>query len=441
MCDMRGKGKIRMKKLFCVLLSQIMILSSFIPLAAADCTMYASDGRTIVVSDSDAEAYRRVGWYDSEEDARLYTMYAEDGRTIEVPGALRADYRAVGWFDNESDVKITMYAADGRTLSVLRGQAEEYRKVGWFYNLSDVAQTMYAADGRTLTVLKTEVPLYKNVGWYENMEDVTVTMYDTEGNAHTVFIDNRAQAEQNGWSTDADDCSQLMFSDDGRTIRVPFDKVEAYMNVGWYRGGGKVDASRPMLALTFDDGPGKYTDKILSCLEKYGARATFFVQGKNVSGYASAVNRAVRLGCEIGNHTWSHIQLSGASGGEIGSQISRTNNAVYNAAGVYPRLYRPPYGSYNSAVLASVAMPAILWNVDTLDWKTRNAAKTIACVQNEASDGSVILMHDIHAQTADAVERIVPMLLKNGYQLVTVSELFSARKGGAVNGRAYRSAK
>ena len=429
------------KKIFCVLLSQIIILSNFIPLALADCTMYASDGRTIIVASEDAAAYRAVGWYDSEEDARLYTMYASDGRTIEVPGAKRAAYRAVGWYDNEEDATVTMYAADGRTIKVPRDSAEEYHKVGWFYNLSDVAVTMYAADGRTMTVLKTEIQLYKNVGWYENAEDVTVTMYDAEGTAHTVFRDNCAEAARKGWRLNADDVTQLMFSDDGRTMRVPYDKVDAYMQVGWYRGGGKVDASRPMLAITFDDGPGKYTDKILSCLEKYDARATFFVQGKNVSGYASSVSRAVGLGCEIGNHTWSHVQLTRVSGGEIGSQISRTNNAVYNAAGVYPKLYRPPYGSYNSSVLNSVAMPAILWSVDTLDWKTRNADKTFACVQKEAADGAIILMHDIHAPTAAAVERIVPQLLKKGYQLVTVSELLSARKGGAVSGRAYRNAR
>ena len=234
-------------------------------------------------------------------------------------------------------------------------------------------------------------------------------------------------------------------------VEYAFDS-NGYMQTGWVTkgvndyyfnddGSYNPEKKRPLIALTFDDGPGKYTDKILSCLEKYDARATFFVQGKNVSGYASSVSRAVGLGCEIGNHTWSHVQLTRVSGGEVGSQISRTNNAVYNAAGVYPKLYRPPYGSYNSSVLNSVAMPAILWSVDTLDWKTRNADKTFACVQKEAADGAIILMHDIHAPTAAAVERIVPQLLKKGYQLVTVSELLSARKGGAVSGRAYRNAR
>ena len=429
------------KIIICICLSILLILVLFMPLANADCTLYASDGRTITVSEDEAELYKQVGWYDSPDDARFITMYSMDGRTIEIVNAQREAYKNVGWYDSLEDVTITMYSMDGRTLTVYKDLAEAYHKVGWFYNLSDVAVTMYAEDGRTLTVLKEQTELYRQVGWFYNLSDVTVIMYDELGNANTVFKAEAPEKEALGWTYKPNKSNQLMFSDDGRVIYVPKSQTEAYKAVGWYLGGGEIDPSLPMLAITFDDGPGKYTDEILDCLEKYGARATFFVQGKNVAGYSSVVKRAVEIGCEIGNHTWDHKSLTTLSSGQISSEISNTNNAVYRAAGVYPSIYRPPYGAYNNSVLSSVAMPAILWSVDTLDWKTRDADKTFASVRNGAADGAIILMHDIHAPTAKAAVRIIPYLLKQGYQLVTVSELIEAKKGSPVSGKVYNNVK
>lgn len=399
---MRG-GDILSKRIICLLLSMHLFFSAFLTFAASDVTMYSSDGRTITVSSSVADEYKKVGWYDTYEDAQLITMYAADGRTIEIPAYYRDAYRKVGWYDTLDEVSITMYATDGRTLSVFKDLGEAYRKVGWYYSLSDVS----------------------------------VTMYDESGGEHTVYNDYIEDAQKKGWSKRKSDVMQLMFSDDGRFIYVPYDKAEAYSKVGWYYGGGRVDPSRPMVALTFDDGPGKYTDSILSTLEKYGARATFFVQGHSVAGYKSTVLRAVDMGCEIGNHTWSHVNLQKSSTSVISSQISQTNNAVFNAAGVYPTLYRPPYGAYNKSVLSSISMSAVMWSVDTLDWKTRSAAKTLDCIKKNTSDGAIILMHDIHSPTKDAVVSVVPYLLKQGYQLVTVSELIKARCGTPVSGKVY----
>ena len=300
--------------------------------------------------------------------------------------------------------------------------------------------TMYASDGRTIRVAQSQVAAYGKVGWYEHLYDVVVQMYDPNGELCSVYVDEAYAKISKGYKYAESTSTQLMFSDDGRFIYVPHAQVEAYIGVGWYRGGGRFDPSRPMVAVTYDDGPAKYTDSILDCLEKYGARATFFVQGKSVSKYADTVKRAVKLGCEIGNHTNSHANLTKLSSDGIASEISATNNAVYNAAGIYPKLFRPPYGAYNSSVLSAANMPAIMWSVDTLDWKTRNADKTLASVQSSTKDGSIILMHDIHAPTADAAERVIKYLLKKGYQLVTVSELLDARKGGAKAGNAYSSA-
>lgn len=297
--------------------------------------------------------------------------------------------------------------------------------------------TMYAPDGRTLSVAESEVALYGSVGWYEHIYDVVVPMYDTRGNIKRVYTDNAPQKLKEGYTYAKSETTELMFSDDGRFIYVPHAQVGAYLSVNWYRGGGKLDPSRPMVAITYDDGPAKYTDSILDCLEKYNARATFFVQGNSVSKYPGVVKRAVSIGCEIGNHTKTHANLSKLTAAQISAQLSDTNNAVYNVAGIYPKLFRPPYGAYNKTVLEAAKMPAIMWSVDTLDWKTRNATKTLESVKKSTRDGSIILMHDIHAPTADAAESVIKYLLKQGYQLVTVSELLSCRKGGAEVGKSY----
>ncbi len=391
------------RRLICLILLLSLLFTAFIPFASADYTvLYASDGRTRQVDAAEVHKWIAVGWFPSPEDAKIITMYSMDGRTIELPQYHRAAFNAVGWYDTKEEVTTTMYSMDGRSLVVYKDKAEAHNKVGWYYNLSDV----------------------------------TVKMYDTDGNEYTIYKANIEKEKQNGLTDNLNDVKQLMFSADGRFLYVPFKDVEAFNQVGWYTAGTKLDPSRPMVALTFDDGPGRYTDEILSILEKYNARATFFVQGKAVAGYRDVLQRAVRLGNEIGNHTWGHANLTGG----VGNQISSTNTAVYNATGIYPKIYRPPYGSYNSYVLNQIAMPAIMWSVDTLDWKTRNAAKTLASVKKDTRNGSIILMHDIHKPTKDAVEPVVRHLLMSGYQLVTVSELLNTRYGSMVSGRVYNNA-
>ncbi len=198
-----------------------------------------------------------------------------------------------------------------------------------------------------------------------------------------------------------------------------------------------VDPNRPMLALTFDDGPGPYTERLLNCLEKNHAVATFFVVGSNVGYYESTVRRASNMGCEIGNHSWDHPQLTTLGADGIASQISTTNQAVQKATGKGTTLLRPPYGSFNSTVSSLAGTPLILWDVDTLDWKTRNSQSTIDSVLGSAKDGSIVLMHDIHLPTVVAVESLIPLLKEKGYQLVTVSDLAKYKHKPLTNGVGY----
>ncbi len=197
-----------------------------------------------------------------------------------------------------------------------------------------------------------------------------------------------------------------------------------------------------LVAITFDDGPySPVTERILDTLEKYGAKATFFVVGDRVATYKSTLKRASDLGCEIGSHTWSHKILTKISEDEIRSEISQADTAITNVTGKRVKIMRPPGGAVNDAVRKNVHYPMIMWNVDSLDWKNRNAQMNYDNVVNDVSDGSIILMHDLYSATADAVEKIIPDLMKKGYKFVTVSELMTAKGIVMENGKKYSCAR
>ena len=192
-----------------------------------------------------------------------------------------------------------------------------------------------------------------------------------------------------------------------------------------------IQPDKPMVAITYDDGPGgESEEKILDCLEKNGAVATFFYLGSRVSGNSNNIRRAMEIGCEIGNHTWSHPILTNLTKKQAAAEVHKTNEAVKRACGQYPTVFRPSYGMTYKSINKLSDMPVIMWSVDTLDWKTRSAKKTFKAIKNTKKlDGKIILMHSIHDSTADATELIIPWLRKNGYQTVTVSELIEYKTG------------
>lgn len=194
-----------------------------------------------------------------------------------------------------------------------------------------------------------------------------------------------------------------------------------------------------MVALTFDDGPGPYTQQIVDCLAKNNARATFFVLGQNVGRYPGAVKSAYENGNEIANHSYSHPILTQISAADAKSQIKRTDDAVKKVIGKAPNLVRTPGGAFNDSVKKAVGKPIIMWSIDTLDWKTRDKIQTINSVMRNVKDGDIILMHDIHKPTLEAALELIPMLKNEGYQLVTVSELARAKGYSLQSGKAYYS--
>lgn len=217
-------------------------------------------------------------------------------------------------------------------------------------------------------------------------------------------------------------------------------QAAAQQSTGQSQTTDGIDPSKPMVALTFDDGPQPSVgNRIMDCLAQYGGKATFFMVGERVGSYKTEVQRMVAEGHEVANHTMNHKYLQKLGAAQIQAQVNNGNDAIQAACGVRPTLLRLPGGNHNATVLANAGMPMIQWNVDTLDWKTRNADKTVAAVLNHVKDGDIILMHELYGATGDAVARIVPELHKRGFQMVTVSQMAAAKGRSLEAGKLYSS--
>lgn len=199
-----------------------------------------------------------------------------------------------------------------------------------------------------------------------------------------------------------------------------------------------IDSNKPMIALTFDDGPGEYTMELLEILEEYDAAATFFMQGVNIQeNDRETLLKMVEIGCELGNHSTYHPDFTTLTEEEIVIEINTTSEKIKELAGVYPTVLRPPYGAVNDMMKEVVELPIILWNVDTLDWKTNSSEVVLEHVLSAADDGDIILMHDTKAWSVAAMIEAVPILIERGYQLVTISELANYKEENLEIGEVY----
>ena len=187
-------------------------------------------------------------------------------------------------------------------------------------------------------------------------------------------------------------------------------------------------AKSKCLALTFDDGPGPYTGRLLDMLKQRSARATFFVLGRNAAENPRLLRRMAAEHHEIGNHTYDHANLATLSSEGIRREIRRTQQAVHQAIGKSPTIMRPPYGATNAKVNRAVGLPEIMWRGDTLDWLHRNSARVRRIVLKLAARNAVILVHDIRQTTVAAMPATITALIRRGYTLVTVSELFKDKR-------------
>lgn len=200
-----------------------------------------------------------------------------------------------------------------------------------------------------------------------------------------------------------------------------------------------LDPSKPMIALSFDDGPNsKTTSVILDTLEQNNASATFFIVSNRLSRQSNAdcAKRMVELGCQLGNHTYDHKHY----GKDVtAADITNGINAVKEATGYAPSAFRPTGGYLSDTIKNSAGAPICLWSVDTNDWKYKDAERTSKYVLNTAGDGDIILMHDIYKTSAEAVQKFVPELVKRGYQVVNIAELAYYKDTEMQNGKIYSS--
>lgn len=308
--------------------------------------------------------------------------------------------------------------------------------------ISPLARKISGKDGGTVQEVKAEtveadlsqadrVPV-KNSGSTSKAGVMTVGWQEDEGGRWYQNADGTFYA--NG-----------MAEIDGNTYA--FDE-NGYMQTGWvtidgmdymFNDNGVYDPSqqKKMVALTFDDGPGQYTMQLLECLEENGAHATFFMLGSNAQQYPDEIRKMQEIGCELGNHSYDHPQLTSLSGEQIKEQFEKTSSIVEDACGSRPTVARTPYGAQDDTVLSYVGFPCFMWNIDTLDWKTMNADSTYNTTMDNVTDGDIVLMHDIHQPSVEAALRIIPALIEEGYKLVTVSELAKAKGITLQNGKSY----
>lgn len=221
-----------------------------------------------------------------------------------------------------------------------------------------------------------------------------------------------------------------------------------YIKTGWVEVGfddyyfnddGTYDPSqhKTRIAFTFDDGPGEYTDELLDCLEENNAHATFFMLGQNVGSWESTVQRMADIGCEIGSHSWDHPNLYDLSMDSVAKQFSDTDAALEKACGQKASVARAPYGNWSDDIISTVGKPFFTWSLDSMDWSYLDVNKDYDAVMNgDLTDGSIILMHDIHEPSVQAAIKMIPELVQKGYKLMTVSEL-AAAKGVTLQGANY----
>ncbi len=207
----------------------------------------------------------------------------------------------------------------------------------------------------------------------------------------------------------------------------------------------QVSITQPVLAMTFDDGPHPtLTPKLLDILKERNIKCTFFVIGKNAKAYPKIIQRMLAEGHEIANHTWTHCSLTSRSDAQIRSELQQSEDALVAAANYRPHLIRPPYGAINTRIkqlmFTEFGYPTIMWSVDPQDWRRPGSSVVTSRLVNGAHPGAIMLSHDIHAPTIQAMPSMFDQLLAKGYQFVTVSQLMNMEKANMPVGVVIRPA-
>ena len=214
-------------------------------------------------------------------------------------------------------------------------------------------------------------------------------------------------------------------------ITLEYKDIAAYINTSLVDAKAlqdpdkiTLDPNKKYVALTFDDGPNAATTgKVLDILKEKKATATFFLLGQNVAENHDLVQRMVKEGMDVGSHSFSHPILTTLSDEQVKEEVRKTDKAIFEACGQLPKNFRAPYGAADQRVANIVGKPLINWSVDSQDWELKNAPKTVDRVKNTLYEGSIVLMHDIHQTTVDALPEIIDNMRNEGYEFVSVDTL------------------
>lgn len=264
-----------------------------------------------------------------------------------------------------------------------------------------------------------------------------------------------ADANQTGWKVD--DAGWSYVKEDGTSYTSEWQNIDGidyyftengYMATGWveigenshyFRTDGSEDkeAHQKLVAITYDDGPSTHTNRLLDILDQYDVPATFFVVGTQCETYPDILKREADMGMEIGSHTYDHTYLHKVSAEEIDTAMSKNEDVLKSIIGRGSEIMRPTGGGINDTVRERIGMPMICWDVDTLDWKSKDAGSVAQIIREQVQDGSIILMHDLYESTVDASEVVIPELLAQGYKFVTISELAQRRGVVLQDGQDY----
>ncbi|MGI6010078.1 MAG: polysaccharide deacetylase family protein [Ruminococcus sp.] len=354
--------------------------------------------------------------YHFEEDGSLSTGWIQDGDTY--------------YYINEEGEPHTGWLVDAGKYYYMDEQGVMQR--GWFQDGD--AWYYLGEDGAAVSGWQTvdnknyffDETGAMHIGWLQDGN--SWYYFDTQGSMQT------------GWLT-LDDGTYYLNGDgkmhtgwlvDGRNVHFFDEQGRENPNAGKVEPGTKI-------ALTFDDGPGPYTDRLLNCLESNDAKATFFVLGQQIGNYPETLQRMYRMGCQIGNHSFDHTNLTGLDEKEVKNQITSTNKRVKSTVGRSSWLVRPPGGNYTEEIAAQINQPLVLWSLDTRDWETKSVQATVENVLNNLRGGDIILMHDIHETSVEAAEVLIPTLKSMGYDLVTVGNLAKSSGAALERGKVYRS--
>ncbi len=270
-----------------------------------------------------------------------------------------------------------------------------------------------------LTIVKEEWNEYYNLELFESSSQ-TDQYFDFFfiGEEEIIFSMNRSFNQNTEWRFSLAELADYLKYSVGEVQR---EELSLFRYV--------VDPDKPMVALTFDDGPHKeHTPVIIDSLMYYNSAATFFVVGNRLSQHSEIFIETYRRGNQIGNHSWSHPYLSRLKNEKLQEEFDKTMDKSFEIIqSSKMEVYRPPYGYLGKKVIDSVTVPIIMWSYDTEDWKVKDAQVMVEEIMKNVQDGDIILLHDIHLETAEAMDYLLPQLIEEGYQIVTISQLMEAK--------------